>query len=84
MQVEPCPPCAALPSTPVSRLLEGVAMDRELMQTDGIHPNADAQPLLLDNVWPVLVPLLEGRDAQPRSQPVRAAAGDSPQPRRVQ
>lgn len=30
----------------------------ELMQGDGIHPNADAQPLLLDNVWPVLRPLL--------------------------
>ena len=28
------------------------------MQRDGIHPNAKAQPLLLDNVWPVLEPLL--------------------------
>lgn len=24
------------------------------MQTDGIHPNADAQPLILANVLPVL------------------------------
>ena len=28
------------------------------MQRDGIHPNARAQPLLLENVWPVLEPLL--------------------------
>ena len=40
-------------------LLEGFATDEELMQRDGIHPNAQAQPLLLDNVWPVLKPLLE-------------------------
>ncbi len=40
-------------------LLEGVATDEALMQRDGIHPNARAQPLLLDNVWPVLEPLLE-------------------------
>ena len=40
-------------------ILEGVALDEDLMQRDGIHPNARAQPLLLDNVWPVLEPLLE-------------------------
>ena len=40
-------------------ILEGVALDENLMQRDGIHPNAKAQPLLLDNVWPVLEPLLE-------------------------
>ncbi len=40
-------------------ILEGVALDEDLMQRDGIHPNAEAQPLLLDNVWPVLEPLLE-------------------------
>ncbi len=40
-------------------LLEGVAADEKLMQPDGIHPNARAQPLLLENVWPVLEPLLE-------------------------
>ncbi len=41
-------------------LLEGVAADPELMQRDGIHPNGKAQPVLLDNVWPVLKPVLEG------------------------
>jgi acyl-CoA thioesterase-1 len=28
------------------------------MQADGHHPNAAAQPRLLENVWPVLEPLL--------------------------
>ena len=40
-------------------ILEGVALDPELMQADGIHPNSAAQPKILDNVWPVLLPLLE-------------------------
>lgn len=35
-------------------LLEGVALEPGLMQPDGIHPTARAQPQLLDNVWPVL------------------------------
>jgi acyl-CoA thioesterase-1 len=44
----------------VPRLLEGVAEDRDLMQPDGLHPVAEAQPLILDNVWPVLASLLSG------------------------
>jgi acyl-CoA thioesterase-1 len=40
-------------------ILEGVALDPALMQADGIHPNQAAQPIILDNVWPVLLPLLE-------------------------
>ncbi|WP_028928083.1 arylesterase [Pseudoxanthomonas suwonensis] len=39
-------------------LLEGVALQPGLMQGDGIHPTAAAQPRLLDNVWPALEPLL--------------------------
>lgn len=39
--------------------LDKVALDPELMQADGIHPTAKAQPILLDNVWPVLKPLLK-------------------------
>lgn len=39
-------------------LLENVALDWNLMQSDGHHPNAAAQPLILDNVWPYLKPLL--------------------------
>jgi len=40
-------------------LLEGVALAPGLMQPDGIHPRASAQPRLLDNVWPHLEPLLK-------------------------
>jgi acyl-CoA thioesterase-1 len=40
--------------------LEGVALDDRLMQADGIHPNAAAQPRLLEAVWKVLEPMLKG------------------------
>jgi acyl-CoA thioesterase-1 len=40
-------------------LLEGVALSPGLMQADGLHPRATAQPRLLDNVWPYLEPLLQ-------------------------
>jgi acyl-CoA thioesterase-1 len=36
-----------------------MAVDLGYFQPDGIHPNARAQPLLLDNVWPQLTPLLK-------------------------
>ncbi len=39
--------------------MEAVAYKPEFMQDDGIHPNADGQPLLLDAVWPLLEPMLE-------------------------
>ena len=39
-------------------LLEGVAGKPELIQADGLHPIAAAQPQLLDNVWKVLVKML--------------------------
>lgn len=38
--------------------LEGVADRPELMQQDGIHPLAEGQSRMLDNVWPYLKPLL--------------------------
>ena len=34
--------------------MEGVALNDELLQADRIHPNAEAQPILLDNAWPVI------------------------------
>ncbi|WP_407650595.1 arylesterase [Halomonas piscis] len=40
-------------------LLDGIALDEVLMQDDGIHPTAEAQPRVLDNVWPVLKPLVK-------------------------
>ncbi len=39
-------------------LLEGVATDFDLIQSDGLHPTAEAQPQILDNVWPYLEPML--------------------------
>lgn len=38
--------------------LEGVATDGNLMQDDGIHPTAEAQPLLVDIIWPFIETLL--------------------------
>ncbi|TDY89067.1 UNVERIFIED_ORG: acyl-CoA thioesterase-1 [Herbaspirillum seropedicae] len=37
---------------------EGIAADLSLFQADRIHPNEQAQPRLLDNVWPYLKPLV--------------------------
>ena len=42
-------------------LLEGVADKPALMQRDDLHPNEHGQPILLDNVWMVLKPLLRER-----------------------
>jgi acyl-CoA thioesterase-1 len=39
-------------------LLDQVALDDGLMQEDGLHPTAAAQPKLLAEVWPRLEPLL--------------------------
>jgi acyl-CoA thioesterase I len=39
-------------------VLEGIGGVPSMMQRDGIHPTAGAQPTLLDNVWPTLKPLL--------------------------
>ncbi len=40
-------------------LLDGVALDAALMQNDGLHPNARAQPRVLENVWPALEGMLK-------------------------
>ncbi len=34
--------------------LDGVALNAELMQADGIHPNGEAQPVLMESVWHAL------------------------------
>ena len=39
--------------------LEGIGERREMFQSDGIHPVAEAQPRILDNVWAELAPLLK-------------------------
>jgi len=40
-------------------LLETVASQQSLFQADNLHPTASAQPLILDHVWPALLPLLK-------------------------
>jgi acyl-CoA thioesterase I len=40
-------------------LLKGVALDPHLMQSDGLHPNGRGEPLVLNNVWPYLEPMLK-------------------------
>ena len=39
-------------------MLEDVALKPELMQVDGLHPNALAQPVIADKIWRHLQPLL--------------------------
>ncbi|MET0065995.1 MAG: arylesterase [Candidatus Thiodiazotropha sp.] len=39
--------------------LEGVALDPARMQADGIHPNDQGQPVMKDNVWAALQPMIE-------------------------
>jgi acyl-CoA thioesterase-1 len=39
-------------------LLENIALDRELNQADGIHPNAQGTRIMTDNIYKALRPLL--------------------------
>ena len=43
----------------VAFLLEGIATEPKLFQADNLHPTAEAQPRLLDNIWRELEPLLK-------------------------
>lgn len=43
----------------VDFFLTGIADQPALLQPDGLHPTAEAQPHLLDNIWPTLMPLLK-------------------------
>lgn len=42
----------------VPMFLNGVAGDNQYIQQDGLHPNEKAQPIILNNIWPALNPLL--------------------------
>jgi len=44
--------------TYVPFILEDVALVNDLMQADGLHPNAKAQPVIVEKIWPQLEPLL--------------------------
>ncbi|NJN14151.1 MAG: hypothetical protein HC813_00330 [Planctomycetes bacterium] len=48
---------------PELRVLDGIALKRELFQADGIHPTAEAQKILVENVWPVLKRVIEKKVA---------------------
>jgi len=39
-------------------MLNGFATDSSYFQNDHLHPTAAAQPLILDNIWPYLQPML--------------------------
>jgi acyl-CoA thioesterase-1 len=51
----------------VPYLLDGVAGDPSLNLPDGIHPNADGQKILAENVWRVLEPIAREAAAEPAS-----------------
>ena len=42
-------------------LLTGLENNQAMFQADGLHPVAEAQPIILDNIWPYLARLLSGR-----------------------
>lgn len=39
--------------------MAGIALNDELLQDDRIHPNAEAQRMLLDNAWPIISATLD-------------------------
>jgi acyl-CoA thioesterase-1 len=41
-------------------LFEGFAARPDMFQADGLHPTAEAQPHMMDNVWRALAPMLKG------------------------
>jgi acyl-CoA thioesterase-1 len=42
-------------------MLEAIADRIDLFQSDRIHPSEQAQPLILDTVWPVLAKAIQAR-----------------------
>ena len=42
----------------VKFMLEGIALQDEYFQADRLHPTAEAQPIILENIWKKLEPLL--------------------------
>ncbi|MBT5862016.1 MAG: arylesterase [Gammaproteobacteria bacterium] len=43
----------------VEFFMEGIALNDDLLQEDRIHPNANAQPMLLDNAWSIISTTLQ-------------------------
>ena len=44
--------------TKIPFFLEDIALQKDLMQRDGIHPNAQAQPMIVDFMFEKLTPLI--------------------------
>ena len=42
-------------------MLEGVADQPKLFQADRLHPNAEAHPIILANIWPKFKPLVKAQ-----------------------
>lgn len=42
-------------------MLEGIADKPKLFQADRMHPNADAHPIILANIWPQIAPLVKAK-----------------------
>lgn len=57
----------------VDFILDGVALEKTLMQPDGIHPNAAGQPRILENVWPSIEKAVRADAAAPAKQAPTAA-----------
>lgn len=49
-------------------------LNEDMMQADGIHPTAKAQPLMLDALWPALAPLLGASAGNGKPPETREAA----------
>ena len=55
-------------------LLDGIAQNWDLVQADGVHPTAAAQPVVLDNVWKVLQSVLPTNTAASTTNTTSAPA----------
>ena len=68
-------------------LLEPVALDFDLMQADGLHPTADAQPKVLEHVLTLLKPqidnLLEVKGSDEKNKDATLGSAVSPTPAAV-
>jgi acyl-CoA thioesterase-1 len=51
-------------------LLDGFGDKREFFQADGIHPNAQAQAKIVENVWKILRTMLASAPNRPPTAPV--------------
>jgi len=40
-------------------ILDGIALHEQYMQLDGLHPTAEAQAVILENIWPTLNTILD-------------------------